>query len=256
MPIGSWISELLVITAAGAAGWLVGLASAWLTDCVMRLDGGPCRLPRASWCSILWCKVRVAATWMILATRRTQLAGGAAALVAVPLVQAAVTDWRYGYVFTVVVGWGVAMSVALAPIAHLAAPWAGVSGAAVGLVEYVASANARTCGVRRCHHGTRRCADRSHGRSGGRARSVCGTGGGPGTERVARALRSSCEAFNGGKHAVRTRALRGRADFACTALKCGSEGSVLFGSSRCSPGKARGYRHGVVHSLEGVHHAD
>ena len=134
MPIGSWISELLVITAAGAAGWLVGLASAWLTDCVMRLDGGPSRLPENFLVRDPLVQGAVAATWMILATGGLSLQVCAAALVSVPLVQAAVTDWRYGYVFTVVVGWGVAMSVALAPIAHVAAPWAGVSGAAVGLV--------------------------------------------------------------------------------------------------------------------------
>lgn len=134
MPIGSWISELLVITAAGAAGWLVGLASAWLTDCVMRLDGGPCRLPEGFLVRDPLVQGAVAATWMTLATGGLSLQVCAAALVSVPLVQAAVTDWRYGYVFTVVVGWGVAMSVALAPIAHVAAPWAGVSGAAVGLV--------------------------------------------------------------------------------------------------------------------------
>ena len=135
MPIGSWISELLVITAAGAAGWLVGLASAWLTDCVMRLDGGPCRLPENFLVRDPLVQGAVAATWMILATGGLSWQVCAAALVSVPLVQAAVTDWRYGYVFTVVVGWGVAMSVALAPIAHVAAPWAGVSGAAVGLLS-------------------------------------------------------------------------------------------------------------------------
>ena len=67
MLIGSWISELLVITAAGAAGWLVGLASAWLTDCVMRLDGGPYRLPENFLVRDPLVQGAVAATWMILA---------------------------------------------------------------------------------------------------------------------------------------------------------------------------------------------
>jgi hypothetical protein len=91
MPIGSW-SELLVVVAAGAAGWLVGLASAWLTDCVIRQDGCPCRLPESFLVRDPLVQGAVAATWMILAWGGLSWQISAAALVSVPLVQAAVTD--------------------------------------------------------------------------------------------------------------------------------------------------------------------
>jgi len=135
MLIGSTISELLVIAAAGASGWLAGLASAWLTVYVSRLDCVPSRLSRSFLVRDPLLQSAVAATWMILATGGLSWQTGAAGVVGVPLVQAAVTDLRHGYVYTVVVACGVAVSIALTPIAHQTSPWAGLSGAAVGLVS-------------------------------------------------------------------------------------------------------------------------
>jgi len=116
--------------------WLVGrIASAWLTDCVSRLDRVPSRL---SWRFLVrdpLLQSAVAATWMILATGGLSWQTGAAGVVGVLLVQAAVMDLRHGYVYTVVVVCGLVVSIALAPLAHLTTPWAGLFGAIGGLVS-------------------------------------------------------------------------------------------------------------------------
>ena len=135
MLIGSWGSDLLVIAAAGAAGWFLAAALAWLTDCVTRPDGDPYRLRENFLVRDPLLQGAVAATWMILTVGGLSWQVGAAALVSVPLVQVAVTDLRSGYVYTVLGVSGIAVSVALAPTVHLASPWTGLSGAAAGVLS-------------------------------------------------------------------------------------------------------------------------
>jgi hypothetical protein len=130
------VSELLLVVAAGVLGWSMGLVLAWLTDCVLRVDGAPLKHPGQLLVREPLLQTGVAATWMVLvAVGGLTWQVGAGALVAVPLVQVAVTDLRYGYVYTVVAGCGIALSVALAPVVHMANPWTGLVGAAVGLVS-------------------------------------------------------------------------------------------------------------------------
>src|SRR5580765_7274536 len=111
MLIGSWGSELLVIAAAGAAGWFLAAALAWLTDCVTRPDGDSYRLCENFLVRDPLLQAAVAATWMILTVGGLSWQVGAAALVSVPLVQVAVADLRSGYVYTVVGVSGIALSV-------------------------------------------------------------------------------------------------------------------------------------------------
>jgi Type IV leader peptidase family len=59
-----------------------------------------------------------------------------AGLLAVPLVQVAVTDLRERYVYTVVALGGLALGVACAPAVHDAAWWWGAAGAAVGFAVF------------------------------------------------------------------------------------------------------------------------
>jgi prepilin signal peptidase PulO-like enzyme (type II secretory pathway) len=135
MLIESKISGLCLMSAAGAAGWLMGLVLAWLSDCVTQLDVVPPQLSGKFLVHDPLLQGTMAATWMVLAAGGTSWQVGAAALVAVPLVQTAVTDLRRGFVYSVVAVCGLAVSIALAPMIHAAGPGAGVAGALVGLLS-------------------------------------------------------------------------------------------------------------------------
>jgi len=136
MLVGLQVGQLLLVVAAGVLGWSMGLVSAWLTDGVLRLDGVSLRDSAHPLTREPLLQSGLAVTWMILvALGGLSWQVGAAALVAVPLLQVAVTDLRCGYVYTVAVGCGIALCVALAAVVHVASPWSGLVGAAVGMLS-------------------------------------------------------------------------------------------------------------------------
>lgn len=130
---GLYVPPTVLACIAAAFGWWVGLGSAWLNDRVLQLDGR-----RGNRGSML---VRdplvqggVAAGWALLAlSAKFSWSTVAAGLLAVPLIQVAITDVRHRYVYSLVAGVGLAVCMALSPAVHAASPWTGVAGAVAGL---------------------------------------------------------------------------------------------------------------------------
>jgi prepilin signal peptidase PulO-like enzyme (type II secretory pathway) len=129
--------SLALATAAGVGGWLVGLLSAWLTDLLQVQDG----LPSASRGPLVrdpLVQGAVAVVWAVLAFRAVEADWRwlAAALLAVPVVQVAVTDLRHRYVYTVVALVGLVLGVILGSVLHPDQWWWWPAGAVIGLALF------------------------------------------------------------------------------------------------------------------------
>ena len=98
---------LALAAAAAVGGWLAGLLSAWLTDLLQVQDG----LPSASRGPLVrdpLVQAGLAVVWAVFALRAIEQdwrGPAAAAVLAVPIVQVAVTDLRHRYVYTVIGNW-------------------------------------------------------------------------------------------------------------------------------------------------------
>ncbi len=133
------LDRLPIAIAAAVVGWCLGWVSAWLSDWLMVKDD----LPRA---------------WRGMLVRDPLVQGGSAlvwaatpflvqgdwvrwaetGLVAVPLVQVAVTDIRTRYVYSIVAGIGAALGLAFGWQIHSAEMpwWTSLAGAAGGFVAF------------------------------------------------------------------------------------------------------------------------
>jgi prepilin signal peptidase PulO-like enzyme (type II secretory pathway) len=124
-------------------GWWLGWASAWLTE---RLESGeaedPKTMPRAPRQLIRDPFVQgvSALVWAALAgfASGDSLRWAGAGLLAVPLVQVAVTDFRTRYVYTVIALIGLALGLAFGWQVHGSAWWTSLAGAAGGFLAFFA----------------------------------------------------------------------------------------------------------------------
>ena len=131
---------LAIPALAALGGFLVGLLSAWLTDLLQAQDG----LPSSRRGPLLrdpLVQVGLAAIWAVLALRAVVDNGDgrwlAAAVLAAPIVQVAVTDLRHRYVYTVVALAGLVLGLGLEWLVYVAPWWWGAVGALIGLVLFV-----------------------------------------------------------------------------------------------------------------------
>jgi len=111
------------------AGWCAGWASALLTENLQKHDDLPSSahgplLPDVAVQSACALVAAIAAVQFDLAR------AAVVALLAVPLIQVTVTDFRHRYVYTVVAAIGIGLGVALAWFAHQGEPLDSVKGAA------------------------------------------------------------------------------------------------------------------------------
>jgi prepilin signal peptidase PulO-like enzyme (type II secretory pathway) len=147
MPLEGELARLALAAAAGLAGWWTGGAPARLVDALLALLGTPPRQPARD----RLVQGGVAASWAVLVC-----VGGltwpvaAAALLAIPLVQVGVTDWRQQDVYTAVAACGLVAGLLLGPTIHGGSGWMGLVGATLGLLSLAAiSAAVRlACGGR------------------------------------------------------------------------------------------------------------
>jgi prepilin signal peptidase PulO-like enzyme (type II secretory pathway) len=131
---------LALAAAAAVGGWLAGLLSAWLTDLLQVQDG----LPSASRGPLVrdpLVQAGLAVVWAVFALRAIEQdwrGPAAAAVLAVPIVQVAVTDLRHRYVYTVVALVGLVLGLLLGGVLHADAWWNWPLGALGGLLLFLA----------------------------------------------------------------------------------------------------------------------
>jgi prepilin signal peptidase PulO-like enzyme (type II secretory pathway) len=130
---------LAVAAAAAVGGWLVGLLSAWLTDLLQVQDG----LPSARRGPLVvdpLVQVCLAVVWAVFAVRAIEQdwrGPAAAAVLAVPIVQVAVTDLRHRYVYTLVALVGLLLGLVLGGVLHPEAWWLWPLGAVGGFLLFL-----------------------------------------------------------------------------------------------------------------------
>jgi Type IV leader peptidase family len=138
--------RLPIAVLAGVVGWCLGWASAWLTDWLQTGDDKdahekpPDPVPPMHVLLIRdpFVQGASALTWAAIAIF---LPGGwlrwaEAGLLAVPLIQVAVTDFRTRYVYTVIAWIGLAMGLAFGWQVHGGEWWTSVAGAAGGFAAF------------------------------------------------------------------------------------------------------------------------
>ena len=130
--------QLPIALAAALVGWSLGFVSARVTDWLQVQDELP-SAARGPLVRDLAVQVSSALVW---AAAPLLLAGPwwrwvAVAIVAVPLVQVAVTDFRHRYVYTLVAGAGLLVGVALGWLVHGYEWWWGLVGAAGGFASFL-----------------------------------------------------------------------------------------------------------------------
>jgi prepilin signal peptidase PulO-like enzyme (type II secretory pathway) len=132
------IEQLPIALLAGLVGWCLGFVSAWATDYLQVKDGLPSAargplvrdlLVQAS-CALFWA---VASVVLVGPWWRWVAAG----LIAVPLLQVAVTDLRHRYLYNYFAGVGIVLGVGLGWVVHGGEWWYGLLGAAGGLATFL-----------------------------------------------------------------------------------------------------------------------
>lgn len=133
------IERLPIAVGFALVGWCLGWLSAWLSDWLMARD----ELPPAQRRALARDPLVQGASALVWAATPLLTQGGwlrwmETGLVAVPLVQVAVTDIRTRYVYTVVAGIGAVVGVAFGwQIHNTEMPWwTGVAGAAGGFAAF------------------------------------------------------------------------------------------------------------------------
>jgi prepilin signal peptidase PulO-like enzyme (type II secretory pathway) len=127
----------LVILAA-LVGWCLGFLSAFLTDWLQAQD----ELPSAAHGRLVRDVAVQVGSALVWAAAPLLIDGVwwrwvAAAVIAVPLVQVAVTDFRHRYVYTIVAAIGAALGLGLGWLVHGYDWWWGAIGAAGGLLSFL-----------------------------------------------------------------------------------------------------------------------
>jgi prepilin signal peptidase PulO-like enzyme (type II secretory pathway) len=116
---------LALAAAAAVGGWIAGLLSAWLTDLLQAQDDLP-SARRGPLVRDPLVQVGLAIVWAVCGWRAIEQdwrGPAAAAVLAVPIVQVAVTDLRHRYVYTVVALVGLVLGLVLGVAAHPADAW-------------------------------------------------------------------------------------------------------------------------------------
>src|SRR5713226_3026739 len=133
------INRLPIAIAFAVVGWCLSWASAWLSDWLMAKDD----LPSASRGWLVRDPLVQAGSALAWAAAPLLLPGdwirwAETGLVAVPLIQVAVTDIRTRYVYTVIAGIGAAVGLAFGWQIHSTAMpwWTSLAGAAGGFVAF------------------------------------------------------------------------------------------------------------------------
>jgi Type IV leader peptidase family len=123
---------------AALIGWSLGYLSAWVTDYLQAQDALPLAR-RGPLVRDLLMQVSSAAVWAAAAG----VLDGAwwrwvvAGLIALPLLQVAVTDLRHRYVYTAVAVVGIALGIALGWLIHGGEWWYGALGAVGGFASFL-----------------------------------------------------------------------------------------------------------------------
>jgi prepilin signal peptidase PulO-like enzyme (type II secretory pathway) len=133
------LDRLPIVLAAAVIGWLLGWVSAWLTDWLMAKDDLP-----PAWRGLLVRDPLVqGGSALVWAATPLVIEGGwlrwvETGLVAVPLIQVAVTDFRTRYVYTMVAGIGTVLGLAFGWQVHTTAMpwWTSVAGAVGGFAAF------------------------------------------------------------------------------------------------------------------------
>jgi prepilin signal peptidase PulO-like enzyme (type II secretory pathway) len=133
------VEQVTTVILGALVGWCLGYLSAWLTDYFQLQDGLP-SARRGPFVRDLLVQVSCAAVWALLPV---VLDGpwwrwAAAGLIAVPLLQVAVTDLRHRYVYLVIAGAGIVLGIALGWLVHGGEWWYGALGAAGGYLSFLA----------------------------------------------------------------------------------------------------------------------
>jgi hypothetical protein len=134
------LDRLPIAILAGIVGWCLGWASAWLTDWLHPPeDSRPVSAARGlvamrdplvqGASALVWAAIPIfmPGDWL----RWTE-----AGLLALPLIQVAVTDMRTRYVYTVVAGIGLCLGLACGWHVHGGEWWTGFAGAAAGFAAF------------------------------------------------------------------------------------------------------------------------
>jgi len=123
---------------AALVGWSLGYLSAWFTEYFER-HNGLASAHRGPLIRDLLVQTCSAAAWGVLplALDGPPLRWMAAGLIAVPLVQVAITDLRHRYVCLAIAGAGIALGIALGWLVHGGEWWYGVLGALGGFVSFL-----------------------------------------------------------------------------------------------------------------------
>jgi len=130
--------QIATAIAAGLIGWCLGYLSAWATDYFQRQDELP-STQRGPLIRDVLVQASCAAVWAFLplALDGPWWRWAAAGLIAVPLLQVAVTDLRHRYVYLAIAGAGIVVGVALGWLVHGGEWWYGVLGALGGFVSFL-----------------------------------------------------------------------------------------------------------------------
>ena len=128
-----------MVALAAVVGWCLGYLSAWLTDYLQQQDELPLA-NRGPFIRDLVVQASCAVVWAALAAidEGPWWRWVAAGVIAVPLLQVAVTDLRHRYVYTVVAAVGIVGGVALQWLVHGGDWWWGAVGAVGGFLSFLA----------------------------------------------------------------------------------------------------------------------
>jgi prepilin signal peptidase PulO-like enzyme (type II secretory pathway) len=131
------IERLPTALLAGLVGWCLGFASAWATDYLQAKDEVP-SAAQGPWIRDLGVQAGCAVVWVLapLLLEGPWWRWVAAGLIAVPLVQVAVTDLRHRYLYNPVAAVGIVVGLGLGWLVHGGEWWYGLLGAAGGLATF------------------------------------------------------------------------------------------------------------------------
>jgi len=133
------VERIGVAALAALGGWCLGYLSAWVTDYLQVQDELP-SAQRGPLVRDIIVQASCAVVWAALAATNDGpwWRWVAAGVIAVPLLQVAVTDLRHRYVYTVIAGAGIVAAVALQWLVHGGDWWWAAVGAVGGFVSFLA----------------------------------------------------------------------------------------------------------------------
>jgi leader peptidase (prepilin peptidase)/N-methyltransferase len=128
------VERLAISVGAACCGWGLGWLSAAVTEWLAAEHVQPRRLLVRDWLTQACCAAAWAlAAWLFAEPWWRWLAAG---VLAVPLIQVAVTDLRHRYVYSLIALAGAVLGVALGWLVHGGEWWYGLAGAAAGFAAF------------------------------------------------------------------------------------------------------------------------